>query len=372
MKLSRLAVIGATAGAAAVLGISTAAMATLRRPSRAGRTPPPQRPTWPCSLQALASKVGLRLWAGGASHLGTPALTAITAGQFWVLSPGKRHEVAGGRAHSRPVRLDRRRQPESTTAQADPPARARAHAHVCRDKLPDWLTTGVADGSISNAQARGLVHQHITTEVSRYKGKRWRWDVANEFFSNTFDCDTAAPRAASTGGETPGCPPGVRSWSRTRAGGPLQPTSTRCCATTTSTSPARTATLPSTRPSTISWRTSKAPGVPIDCLVEHFTGHPVQGVRTRFQQDLQGYAELHLKVAVTEAERPHVASPPTPARCRPTTRRRCAQPYEFGQDHQGVPLGQELHLVHDLGLRATPSRGFPASSRARDAPTFTT
>jgi endo-1,4-beta-xylanase len=52
-------------------------------------------------------------------------------------------------------------------------------------QLPTWLTTGVANGTISKAQLASLLHQHITTEVSRFRGKIWQWDVANEFFTDT-------------------------------------------------------------------------------------------------------------------------------------------------------------------------------------------
>src|SRR4029077_5055459 len=40
-------------------------------------------------------------------------------------------------------------------------------------QLPDLLTSGVANGTIGNAQLRNLLHQHIVTEVSRYKGRIW-------------------------------------------------------------------------------------------------------------------------------------------------------------------------------------------------------
>src|SRR6266568_1193230 len=45
--------------------------------------------------------------------------------------------------------------------------------------------SGVANGTIGNAQLKDLLHQHIVTEVSRYKGRIWQWDVANEFFTDS-------------------------------------------------------------------------------------------------------------------------------------------------------------------------------------------
>ena len=58
----------------------------------------------------------------------------------------------------------------------------RGHTLLWHNQLPDWLTTGVANGTISNAQLRDLLEQHIFTEVGRYRGRIWQWDVANEFF----------------------------------------------------------------------------------------------------------------------------------------------------------------------------------------------
>ncbi|MGH3279486.1 MAG: endo-1,4-beta-xylanase, partial [Trebonia sp.] len=48
-----------------------------------------------------------------------------------------------------------------------------------------WLTDGVANKTISSAQLMDLAHKHITTEVSRYRGRIWQWDVCNEFFTDT-------------------------------------------------------------------------------------------------------------------------------------------------------------------------------------------
>src|SRR5580704_6797133 len=61
------------------------------------------------------------------------------------------------------------------------PGRTRA-ATGRHNQLPDWLTTGVANGTISSSQLMSLLEAHIFTEVGRYRGKIWRWDVANEFF----------------------------------------------------------------------------------------------------------------------------------------------------------------------------------------------
>jgi endo-1,4-beta-xylanase len=61
----------------------------------------------------------------------------------------------------------------------------RGHVLLWHNQLPTWLTTGVANGTISNAQLLDLLHQHITTEVTHFRGEIWQWDVANEFFTDS-------------------------------------------------------------------------------------------------------------------------------------------------------------------------------------------
>ena len=119
----------------------------------------------------------------------------------------------------------------------------RGHVLLWHNQLPDWLTAGVSDGTISNAQLRDLLHKHITDEVTHFKGKIWQWDVANEFFTdsnpsqiNPNDFWISAP--------------GRRRSSATPSAGPTRPTRRPCCSTTTTTSPARTVATPRATPST--------------------------------------------------------------------------------------------------------------------------
>lgn len=58
----------------------------------------------------------------------------------------------------------------------------RGHTLVWHNQLPGWLTTGVADGSIGARELRGILRDHITKEVKRYKGRIYQWDVVNEVF----------------------------------------------------------------------------------------------------------------------------------------------------------------------------------------------
>ncbi|MEU7585316.1 endo-1,4-beta-xylanase [Micromonospora sp. NPDC049230] len=63
----------------------------------------------------------------------------------------------------------------------------RGHVLVWHNQLPGWLTSGVADGSISKQELRELLRKHITTVVNRYRGKIWQWDVVNEAVSDPWD-----------------------------------------------------------------------------------------------------------------------------------------------------------------------------------------
>ena len=53
------------------------------------------------------------------------------------------------------------------------------HTLVWHTDLPDWLPQ---DGSPE--ELRELLREHITTVVSRYRGKVWAWDVVNEVLAD--------------------------------------------------------------------------------------------------------------------------------------------------------------------------------------------
>lgn len=58
--------------------------------------------------------------------------------------------------------------------------RVRGHVLVWHSQLPAWLTEGVANGTITKDELRGLLKNHITNVVKHFKGKIWQWDVVNE------------------------------------------------------------------------------------------------------------------------------------------------------------------------------------------------
>jgi endo-1,4-beta-xylanase len=332
MKLSRLTVIGATVSAAAVLGISTAAMATSGAPAAPNNSAATATPVAPDSLRALAAKIGLRIGtAAGASRLTDPKLAPITAGQFSTLTPEndmKWQVVEPTQGQFNWTGADNL----VAFAQANHQL-VRGHTLVWHNQLPTWLTDGVTKGTISNAQLRDLLRQHIMTEVGRYKGKIWQWDVVNEVFANTFDSAPPLPDGVSSGdfwvshlGE--GIIADAFRWAHA-----ADPHALLCY---------NDFNIAGEDGTNVKFqnvfnfvKNLKAQGVPIDCVGEQghldtqfgFSG-------TRFQQDLAGYASLGLKVAVTEADvRTFVDSPTTQV---PTNNNEVlAQPYEFGQMLKG-------------------------------------
>jgi endo-1,4-beta-xylanase len=56
----------------------------------------------------------------------------------------------------------------------------RGHNLVWYNQLPSW----VSNGDFTSAQLKTILKQHITSEVSHFKGKIWQWDVVNEAFND--------------------------------------------------------------------------------------------------------------------------------------------------------------------------------------------
>ena len=173
------------AGAAALLAGGTSAEAATRSRGVTARAARPGDVPWAsASLRDLAAGVGLRF--GSAlipQDIETPSYAAIAGSQFSVVTPG----------NGMKWQIVEPEQGVYDWTQADELVNfahangqlIRGHTLVWHNQLPDWLTTGVANGSISSAQLRDLLHNHITVEVSRYRGKIWQWDVCNEFFTDT-------------------------------------------------------------------------------------------------------------------------------------------------------------------------------------------
>jgi len=173
MRIRRLLAVGA-AGVAAALGITTAATAVTGSGIAAA----------PDSLRALAAKTGLRIGTAVIPFdLDHPAYQAIAASQFSVVTPG--NEMKWQVVEPTQGTFDWSGADRLVAFAEQHGQLVRGHTLLWHNQLPDWLTSGVANGTISNAQLKDLLHQHIVTEVSRYKGRIWQWDVANEFFTDS-------------------------------------------------------------------------------------------------------------------------------------------------------------------------------------------
>jgi endo-1,4-beta-xylanase len=183
MDVKRRSVLAAgavgAAGLAATLGGVTDARAATTQAAKPTDQPTPASD----SLRDLAAAIGLRVGSAIIDQdLNTPAWAAVAASQFSVVTPGNDMKwqvveptqgvfdwtgadnlVAFAKANNQLVR---------------------GHTLCWHNQLPTWLTTGVANGTISSSQLRGLLQQHIYTEVGRYRGRIWQWDVCNEFLTD--------------------------------------------------------------------------------------------------------------------------------------------------------------------------------------------
>jgi endo-1,4-beta-xylanase len=138
------------------------------------------------SLRSLAAPIGLRIGTAIIPFdLDHPDYAQIAADQFSSVTPGNEMKwetvepTRGTYDWSGGDRLVRFAQQHGQLV--------RGHTLVWHNQLPSWLTQGVGDGTISNAELRDLLRKHIVDEVSHFRGKIWQWDVANEFFANAWD-----------------------------------------------------------------------------------------------------------------------------------------------------------------------------------------
>jgi endo-1,4-beta-xylanase len=293
MRLRRLLLTGAI-GAAALVAIGGAAGAAQNSGATANQPTAAQNSASPGSLRSLAAQIGLRV--GSAiipQDIETPSYAAIAASQFSVVTPGNAMKwqvvepTQGTFDWSQADQL-------VAFAQANHQL-IRGHTLLWHNQLPDWLTTGVANGTISNAQLTNLLHQHITTEVSRYKGKIWQWDVANEFFTDT-NPSTINPADFWVSHLGAGIIGQAFTWAHQ-----ADPRALLCY---NDYNIAGEDGSNAKSDAAYAWlKQELAAGIPISCVGDQghldtqfgFSGQ-------RMQQDLARYASLGLKVAITEAD----------------------------------------------------------------------
>jgi endo-1,4-beta-xylanase len=168
-------------GVLCVLALAVPSTVSAARPAAApDRGAPAASSVSADSLRALAARVGLRV----GTAVNTDALAAdatyrtITAGEFSTVSP----------ENVMKWQLVEPTQGSYDWAAADRLVDfARAHKQLVRghtllwhNQLPDWLTSG----DFSPAQLRDLLKKHITDEATHFRGRIWQWDVVNEAFND--------------------------------------------------------------------------------------------------------------------------------------------------------------------------------------------
>jgi endo-1,4-beta-xylanase len=319
-----LTVTGAAGVAAAIPGVaaeSPAAAATTRLAAGAHRGAGSGQPG---SLRDLAAKINLRIGTAVIPFdLDTPAYAKVLAEQFSVVTPG--NEMKWGVVEPTQGQFDWSGADRLVRFAEQHGQRVRGHTLLWHNQLPTWLTDGVTNGSISSSQLKGLLKQHIFTEVSRYRGRIWQWDVANEFFKDVSSGPSGInPNDFWVSNLGPDIIPQAFRWAHEADPHALLFYNDYNIAGEDGSNAKSDAVF--------AWlRQMLAQGVPIHGVGNQghldtqfgFSG-------ARFQQDLERYASLGLKVAITEADvRTNVDGPTTQV---PTDNLALfAQPYEFGQ-----------------------------------------
>jgi endo-1,4-beta-xylanase len=312
MKLRHLAAIAA--GAATVLVASTAAIA-LPFGADSGHDAPAG------SLRSVASKVGLRIGTAVTPfELDNAPYRQITGDQFSTVTPGNEMKwqvvepTRGTYDWSAADRLvDFARQHGQLV---------RGHTLMWHNQLPGWLTTGVSDGTISNAELRDLLRKHITDEATHFKGKIWQWDVANEFFTDS-NPSMINPNDFWVSHLGAGILADAFRWAHAADPHALLVYNDYNIAGEDGSNAKSNAVY--------AWvKQMLAQDVPVEAIGDQGHLDTQYGFPTQMQQDLQRYADLDLKVAVTEADvRTFVDAPATQV---PTDHLATfAQPYEYEQ-----------------------------------------
>jgi len=311
VNLRRL-VVGAAA--VAMLAANAAVAAPHTAQSRDSQAPPD-------SLRALASRIGLRVGvAVGPFALDTPAYRRVVRDQYSSVTPENEmkwevveptrgtYDWSGG---DRLVRFARRHG-----------QLVRGHVLLWHNQLPGWLTAGVNDGSIDNTELRRILRRHITDEVSHFRGEIWQWDVANEFFTDG-NPSTINPNDFWVSHLGPGVIADAFRWAHAADPDALLFYNDYNIMGEDGSNAKSDAVY--------AWvQQMLAQRVPIDGVGDQGHLDTQYGFPTQMRQDLQRFADLGLRVAITEADvRTFVnnATEQVPTDHLATL----AQPYEFSQ-----------------------------------------
>jgi endo-1,4-beta-xylanase len=274
------------------------------------------------SLRALAAPIGLGLGTAVTPfELDNAAYRQITGDQFSTVTPG--NEMKWQVVEPTRGTYDWSAGDRLVTFAKQHRQLVRGHTFTWHNQLPNWLTTGVSDGTIGNAELAGLLRKHVTDEATHFKGQIWQWDVANEFFTNS-NPSGIDPNNFWVSHLGPGILADVFRWAHAADPQALLFYNDYNIAGEDGSNAKSDAVY--------AWvRQMQAQGVPIDGIGDqgHLdTQYGFSG--TRMAQDLQRYADLGLKVAITEADVRTFVNNSTDQ--VPTDNLAAfAQPYEFSQ-----------------------------------------
>lgn len=168
--------------AAAIAAVSTAVAVTASSTAHAeprGFQPPSD------SLRSYASQIGLRVGvAVNPEVLADEELAGIAADEFSSLTP--ENEMKWETVEPTRGTYDWSGADEVVDFARAHGQKVRGHTLLWHNQNPAWLTEGVDNGTISKDELRAILEKHITDEVRHFRGKVYQWDVANEFFADSW------------------------------------------------------------------------------------------------------------------------------------------------------------------------------------------
>src|SRR5690349_17185282 len=140
------------------------------------------------TLRYAAEAHGIHIGTAVASRLlSEPEYAQILGTEFSQLEP--ENEMKFGLIHPR---ADSDPQPYNFRGADELVAFAKSHDMVVRGhtlvwhrQVPAWLTARAQPPSqLAPSELAGILHKHIQTVVSHYRGKVYAWDVVNEAFND--------------------------------------------------------------------------------------------------------------------------------------------------------------------------------------------
>ena len=323
MKRRSFLTLTGAAGAAGVAGVA-AALPGLAAPAAASTARAAARPADAAngSLRDLAARINMRIGTAVIPFdLDNAPYAKVLAEQFSVVTPG--NEMKWGVVEPTQGQFDWSGADRLVSFAQAHGQLVRGHTLLWHNQLPTWLTDGVTNGSISSSQLRDLLKQHIFTEAGRFRGKIWQWDVANEFFTDA-NPSGLNPNDFWVSNLGPDIIPQAFRWAHQADPHALLFYNDYNIAGEDGSNAKSDAVF--------AWlKDMLNQGVPIHGVGDQ--GHldtQFAFSGARMQQDLERYASLGLKVAITEADvRTNVDGPTTQV---PTdSLSQFAQPFEFGQ-----------------------------------------